>query len=246
MKEEKSKLKEEIQQMRRQIENMSELRLSVERDSMVLRAKVESYQINMEELEKLRRQHIQLHDVLNKLKSENTEYSALNRELIRQREQYKSDYQRIKDMLEEERKELNEFKALSDKSVVKLKNCIEEERHDFRDKLLSLEREVLRYKKEKEELREKYKQYVSIADKLQTKLNEMKEKQQQKELKKFESIHPKSSQAMASLPTVSAETHNQLKKELKNMKKKQKEMSQLLNCSFDSTLCKQLDVKDLQ
>ena len=219
--------------MRRQIENLSELRLSVERDSMILRAKVESYQINMEELDKLRRQHNQLHDLMNKLKSENMEYSALNKELVRQREQYKSDYQRLKDALEEERKQLDEFKVLSDKNILKLRNCIEEERFDFKDKLLALERDVIKCKKEKEEFRDKYKQYVSIADKLQTKLNDMKDKQKQ------ESSHQKSSQAMASA-NVSVENYNQLRKELKLMKKRQNQMSNLFNCSFDSTHCKEL------
>ena len=225
--------------MRRQIENLSELRLTVERDAMILRAKVETYQINMEELDKLRRQHNQLHDHLNKLKSENMEYSALNKELVRQREQYKCDYQRIKDTLEEERKHLEEFKILSDKNLLKLRNCIEEERYDFKDKLLSLERDVIKCKKEKEELRDKYRQYVAIADKLQTKLNEMKEKT------KPESSHQKSSQVMASA-NVSAESYNQLKKELKLMKRRQNQMSDLLNCSFDSTHCKELLDKESQ
>ena len=225
--------------MRRQIENLSELRLTVERDSMILRAKVESYQLNMEELDKLRRQHNQLHDHLNKLKSENMEYSALNKELIRQREQYKNDYQKIKDVLEEERKQLDEFKVLSDKNLLKLRNCIEEERFDFKDKLLCLERDVIKCKKEKEEFRDKYRQYYSIADKLQTKLNEFKDKP------KPESSHQKSSQLMASA-IVSAESYNQLKKELKLMKKKQNQMSNLLNCSFDSTHCKELLDKESQ
>ncbi|CAG2119823.1 unnamed protein product, partial [Medioppia subpectinata] len=236
LKEEKSKLKEEIQQMRRQIENMSELRLSVERDSMILRAKVESNQISIVELDKLRKQHNHLHDSLNKLKSENTEYAALNKELVRQREHYKNDFQRIKDTLDEERKQLDEFKVLSDKNVLKLRNCIDEERTDFRDKLLSLERDVIKCKKERDELRTKYNKYVTIAEKLQTKLMESKDKQ------KPEPSHYRSSHGMA--PTVSADAHNQLKKELKIMKRRQNEIaSQLLNCSFDSTHCKELDAK---
>ncbi|XP_054167560.1 centrosomal protein of 83 kDa-like [Oppia nitens] len=242
LKEEKTKLKEEIQQMKRQIENMSELRLSVERESMMLRAKIESHQLNIEELDKLRRQHIQLHDNLNKQKSENTEYSALNKDLIRQRDQYKSDYQRIKDILDEERKHLEEFKILSDKNVVKLKNCIEEERYDFKDKLLGLERDVIKIKKERDELRTKYSKYLTIAEKLQSKLLETKEKEKQKTL---ESSHRKSSHGMAGV--VSADAHNQLKKELKLLKKKQNEIAfQLSNCSFDSPHCRDRDVKDTQ
>jgi chromosome segregation ATPase len=236
MREEKQKLKEEIEQLKRQIENNSELRLNVERDSMILRAKVESYQINIEELEKLRRQHISLHDELNKLKSENSQYSALNKELIRQRDQYKEEFITIKDTLDNERKHLEEFKAQSEKNLIKLKNCIEEERYDFRDKLLSLEREVLKCKKEKDEMKAKYRQYASIADKLQSKLEEMKDKF---ETKRQTTHQNKSSQPLVG--TVPLEVHNQLKKELKLMKKKQNELSQLLNCTFDSTHCKQVN-----
>jgi chromosome segregation ATPase len=237
MKEEKDKLKEEIEQLKRQIENNSELRLNVERDSMILRAKVESYQINIEELEKLRRQHISLHDELNKLKSENSEYSSLNKELVRQKDQYKEEFVRIKDTLDNERKHLEEFKVQSEKNLIKLKNCIEEERYDFRDKLLSLEREVLKCKKDKDETKAKYRQYASIADKLQSKLEEMKE-QHKFETKK----HTKSSQPLVgTVGTVPLEIHNQLKKELKLMKKKQNELSQLLNCTFDSTHCKEVN-----
>lgn len=238
MKEKRIALKEEIEQLKKQIENNSDLRLTVERDSMILRAKVESYQINIEELEKLRRQHNSLHEEVNKLKSENAESSALNKELIRQREQYKVDYNRIKETLDDERKQLEEFKVQSEKNLLKLRNCIEEERYDFRDKLLSLEREVLKCKKDKDETKAKYKQYVSIADKLQTKLNEMKEQQQKYETRKQSTHQNKSSQPIVG--TVSAEVHNQLKKELKLMKKKQNELSNLLNCTFDSTHCKEV------
>jgi chromosome segregation ATPase len=238
MREEKEKLKEQIEQLKRQIENNSELRLNVERDSMILRAKVESYQINIEELEKLRRQHISLHDELNKLKSENTECSALNKELLRQRDQYKEEFVRIKETLDNERKHLEEFKVQSEKNLIKLKNCIEEERYDFRDKLLSLEREVLKCKKEKDETKAKYRQYASIADKLQSKLEDMKE-QQKIETKKQTTHQNKSSQPLVG--TVPLEVHNQLKKELKLMKKKQNELSQLLNCTFDSTHCKEVN-----
>lgn len=235
-KEEKAKLKEEIQQLRRQIENLSELRLSVERDSMIMRAKVESYQVSMDELDKLRREHTILHDDLIKLKSENTEFAALNKELVRQREQYKSDYERIKETLDEERKHIDEYKHMSDKNMVKLRNCIEEEKFDLRDRLLNLERDVMKCRKEKEELKEKYKQYVIIAEKLQTKLNDIKERHK---LERHESSHHKPSQGMASVDNLSPESYSQMRKELKLLKRRQKEISNLLNCSFDSTHCKE-------
>ena len=239
LKEEKVRLKEEIQQLRRQIENLSELRLSVERDSMMMRAKVESYQINMDELDKLRREQNNLHDNLIKLKSENTEFAALNKELVRQREQYKSDYERIKESLEEERKHMDEFKHMSDKNVVKLRNCIEEEKFDLRDRLLNLERDVIKCRKEKEDIKEKYKQYVMIAEKLQKKLKEIKERHKL-DKHDHESSHHKSSQVMATAEdNLSPESYTYMRKELKLLKRRQKEISNLLNCSFDSTHCKE-------
>jgi len=231
MREEKLKLKEEMEQMKRQIENNSELRMTVERDAMILRAKVESYEINIEELDKLRRQHILLHDEVNKLKSDNSELNAINKELIRQREVYKSDFDRLKQTLDSERKQLEEFKVHSEKSLSKLRQCIEEERYDYRDKLMSLEREVIRCKKEKDENKAKYNH---IIDKLENKLSLIKDSKHYSKTINNTPTQP--------IPlTVSVDDHKQLKKELKLMKKKQNQLSSLLNCTFESTHCKEID-----
>lgn len=221
-KEERHKLKDEMNQLKRQIENNYELRMGLEKDLLILRAKVESHQSNIEELDKLRRQHLSLHDELNKLRSENAEYLAMNRELVRQRERYKDDFERMKLELDEERKQISQFKIQSEKHLNKLKNCIEEERTEMREKLSIVEKDAFKWKKERDEAKFKYKQYASLTEKLQNKLILLDDQ-------------------ISNKTSIPVEVHKEMKKQLKSLKKKQSELSSLLNCTFDSTQCKQID-----
>ncbi|RWS02764.1 hypothetical protein B4U79_11004 [Dinothrombium tinctorium] len=218
--EDKTKLKDEIEQMKRQIETAMELRLSIEKDSLVLRAKVDALQSNQEELEKLRRQHSILQEEMSKLRGEHSEATAINRELVRQKDRYKEEYNRLKHELDEERKTLSEFRIMSENNLKRLRDCLDEERNEMREKLISLQEEVKQKKKEREEMKGKCKEYAAICEKLQIKL---------KEVKRTEEERMKES--------IPLETHNNLKKQYKELKKKQNQLSEMLNCSFDATHC---------
>lgn len=243
--EDKTKLKDEIDHLKKQLESNADLKLSSERDLLILRAKLESYQPNIEELDKLRRQHVVLHDELNKIKSENAENLAINRELTRQKERYKEEYERIREDLEEERKQLNDFKMQSEKSLAKLKNCLEDERSEWREQISTYERELLKREKEKDEARMKYKQYANIAEKLQDKLSEMRVHQQIAESKRppfSRNAYHQHHSCHKSSKSVPGEVHGQ--RHYRDLRRRQSEISNLLNCTFDTTECKQIEKND--
>lgn len=235
-------LKSEIERLRKQIEQCNEKRLSEERETMLLRTKLDSQAISIEELEKIRRQHMALHEETNRLRAETFDLTSTNKDLVRINQNSKEECARLKDLLEEERRNVEEMKITNEKTMSKMMRRCDEEREELRDKIHVLERENSRLKsggkvdhRSEEYTRLKAKQYTKIANRLNTFLEQLKSDPQTAEPKEI-----KSKNYTADLPEnndtvlVPMEAHNHLKRELQKIKAKQIELEACINASKSS------------
>uniref|UniRef100_T1KKN0 Uncharacterized protein n=2 Tax=Tetranychus urticae TaxID=32264 RepID=T1KKN0_TETUR len=179
--EEKSSLKQELDNFKRLLETNGELRMNLEKEVMLLKAKIESYQSFQEEIDRLRRNQANCAEELDKVRDELVTASAMKKDLTIQLQRSEEEYNRVKMILDEERREVFEYKVESDKIVNKLKSCLEEERNEMKIRLDNLNDECKRKHKEREEMKVKCKQYASLVEKLQVEVKSLKDQVEQLE-----------------------------------------------------------------
>lgn len=176
----------EMEKLKRQMEQQTEMKNVQEREMLLLRAKLDTQLSTIEELEKIRRQHIALHEDVNRIKLESYDYLANNKELIRINQNMKEEISHLKEQLEEERRHLEEINISNEKIVSKITRRFEDEQTEIREKMKHLERENSKLKismsksndvykiRASDYARLKAKQYGKIADRLNSLLDHLK------------------------------------------------------------------------
>jgi DNA repair exonuclease SbcCD ATPase subunit len=131
-----------------------------------------------DEHHKLQKEHSQLLDNHPKVKGELMEIKILNRELSRQKDRYREEYHRLKQLIEEERQQLTDFKTMTEKNVGRLKKSIVEERRENEEAILSfkttikmLGRELHSVKKERDDLKQKYRRTTEVLSELRMRMS---------------------------------------------------------------------------
>lgn len=250
---EKQNLKAQIEKLRKQIDLFNEKRLNQEREEMLLRTRLDSQTISIEELEKVRRQHVVLHEEVNRLRSEAFDSSASNKELSRMIQNNKEEYNRLKDQLDEERRNSEELKIANEKCLTKMTRRYDEERDELRKKIGQLEAENDRLKarlkqtpdycKNDDHSKMRAKQYMRIADRLNAVLEQLKtDSKLQQEANMSNGINTDTKLKLKTKPTkeldladttllIPLEAHNHLKRELQKIKKRQFELEACINLS---------------
>lgn len=220
MDEEKRKLREDADTLKRQLDSSLGDRMALEKELLMARARLESLSTNAEELERLRRVHTTLQDDLSKVKGDHSEQASLNKELLRQAHRHKDDYQRLKACLEDERKELLEFKVSSEKNLVRLRTAIEEERAEHRTKVTALEDELARKRREKDDLKVKCRAALERIERL---------------TRPAALCEPGEGQS-----GVSGDEHRRLKKSYKELRQRHAQLAAMLNeCTLDGKRSKE-------
>ncbi|KAH9414811.1 establishment of centrosome localization [Dermatophagoides pteronyssinus] len=177
----------EMEKQRRHIEQLNEIKNGQERETMLLRAKLETQASAIEELEKIRKQHIALHEEVNRLKLESYDNVVNNKELTRMNQNMKEEIVRLKEQLEEERRHLEEVNISNEKQISKISNRFDEERNELRERINRLEKENYRLRttipatkpqdvyriKASDYSRLKARQYAKIADRLNSLLEHL-------------------------------------------------------------------------
>ncbi|KAI1299218.1 Centrosomal protein of 83 kDa [Halotydeus destructor] len=225
LQERRDKVRTELDQVRRQLDSSVESRLVTERELIVCKARLEVLQESSKELDSLRRTHSSLHECLNKIKCELLEANSVNKELVRQKERIKDEYHRIKVNLEQERKDLSDFKETSDKNIGRLRACLDEERAEARSRLVHLERQVTETSGERDTLKAKCRHYVQAIEKFEGRIGQLER----------DSAGFAGRESADGL--VSSDAYKALKKRYKDLKRKQSEISSMLNCSLDGSNC---------
>ena len=185
----------EMEKLRRQIEQLNEKKNVQERETMLLRAKLDTQASAIEELEKIRKQHLALHEEVNRLKLDSYDYVVNNKELTRMNQNMKEEIIRLKEQLDEERRHLEEVNISNEKQMMKISNRFDDERNEYRERINRLEKENYRLKttipttrqqqqqqqqqqdvykiKASDYSRLKARQYAKIADRLNTLLDHL-------------------------------------------------------------------------
>ena len=171
--EEKNSYRQELDHYRKQCETINESKMALEKEAILLRAKLESMQGSQEELERLRRQQIVMFDENAKHRTEYAELNAANKELVFQKERYKEEVGRIQAELEAERKSLAEYRLRNEKQLNELRTASDEQRDEYRQRIESLQEELRRKSREREEMKQKCKTYASIVDRLRAKMRSL-------------------------------------------------------------------------
>ena len=236
----KQLLKSEIDKLRRQLGSQNDSKLSFEHELMIVRAKVESQAETIEDLEKIRRQHVVLHEEVNRFRSECYDLVAANKELSRIGENTKEELLRMKELLEQERRNAEEARISSEKIVTKMTRRFDEERLELRDKVSALERENTKLRvgaqsgvEVRQGLNEynrlRAKQYSKIADRLSVLLEQLKiDDNNNSKAKKLDN-HIDNSKNKASTSTMvnSNPSHNDLlERELQKIQRKQAQLDE--------------------
>ncbi|KAH7645401.1 hypothetical protein HUG17_0939 [Dermatophagoides farinae] len=147
----------EMEKLRRQIEQLNEKKNVQERETMLLRAKLDTQASAIEELEKIRKQHLALHEEVNRLKLDSYDYVVNNKELTRMNQNMKEEIIRLKEQLDEERRHLEEVNISNEKQMMKISNRFDDERNEYPSDYSRL----------------KARQYAKIADRLNTLLDHL-------------------------------------------------------------------------
>lgn len=171
--EEKNRLKNELDNCKRLLDSNCETRMNLEKEVMISKAKLESFQSFQDEVDRLRRNQVNCLEELDKVRSELTTVSAINKDLTVQLTRSESEYNRIKIILEEERKETVRIKVENDEMISKLRVNLDEERNQLRMKIDDLNCEIRKKHKEREEIKLKCKQYQNLVEKLQLKVKSL-------------------------------------------------------------------------
>lgn len=123
-----------------------------------------------EEYDRMKKEYSLLQEDLPRVKAEMMETKIISREFQRQKDRYREEYHRIKQLLEEERKELADFKTIGEKNVSRLRRSIEDERRENEERIKSLDHEITCIRKERDDLKYKYKQASQVLSELKKRL----------------------------------------------------------------------------
>ncbi|OTF75968.1 hypothetical protein BLA29_006749 [Euroglyphus maynei] len=179
-----------MEKQRRHIEQLNEVKNVQERETMLLRARLETQASAIEELEKIRKQHLTLHEEFNRIKLDSYDNVVNNKELTRMNQNLKEEIVRLKEQLEEERRHLEEMNISNEKQISKISNRFDDERNELRERINRLERENHKLKtmiptakqqqqqdvyriKASDYSRLKARQYAKIADRLNSLLEHL-------------------------------------------------------------------------
>ena len=105
-----------------------------------------------------------------KMKAELMETKILSREFQRQKDRYREEYHRLKQLLDEERKELSDFKNIAETNISRLRRSIEGERQENENRIKSLDRELILLRKERGDLKIKYKRTTEVLSELRMRM----------------------------------------------------------------------------
>ena len=105
-----------------------------------------------------------------RMKAELMEAKILSRELQRQKDRYREEYHRLKQLLDEERKELSDFKNIAEMNISRLRRSIEGERQENENRIKSLDRELILLRKERDDLKIKYKGTTEVLSELRMRM----------------------------------------------------------------------------
>lgn len=206
MSEDRARLKQELDKVRSSLEQNIERSMSLEKDNVLLQARVETLLSQQEEMTALKRERKSLIDDMSKLKEDLAEVNVINKDLSVQRDRAQEDFSVIKGQLEAERKELLDFKAERDRDFLRLRKLVDDERDEVRQKFDHLQEDYRRKYQDREEMKIRCKQNVALVEKLQSKIKNLEAKVQ--ELEKVEA------------ESVSSKVHKDLKKHYKELKRK--------------------------
>jgi len=123
-----------------------------------------------EEYDAVKKEHSMLQEEMPRIKAELMEEKILSREFQRQKDRYREEYHRIKQLVDEERKELTDFKTMAEKNVSRLRRSIEDERRENQHKFASLDREISGLRKERDRLKIKHHQSLEVLSILKQRL----------------------------------------------------------------------------
>lgn len=247
--------------------------MSLEKELCMCKGSIKSLELSQIDYEKLQKTHeILVQDIMS-MKGQLMESTGVLKDLSRQKDRYKREYESMKDQLMQERKELSDFKTMSERNLSRLRKCIEEERRSYEERVRKLEEQALIISKERDEYVNKYRSSSGILDQIRVRMTAVektitsspsspeKKKKQQPVL--LQPHHHRETTAPASTPNhlphchhyhhndrldgeqeqkqqqpdkdkghtlvISPECHQKLKRQYKELKRKQSELTRLLN-----------------
>lgn len=212
------------------------------------------------------------------LKAQLMESAGLLKEVSRQKDRYKQECEKIRDQLVHERKELSDFKTMSEGNLCRLRKCIDEERRSYEERIARLQREMTSLQRERDEVANKHRTLARILHQVRIRVTAVEktivpsspslspdrhknrppgEAAAQKQASTPASLHPNHhchhhhnnnnqsheqtsasggetrppppSQLPANAPSITAECHQKLKRQYKDLKRKQCDLTRLLN-----------------
>lgn len=176
----------EMKNIRKDMEKWSHDKLVIEREKMLLKVKVETQAKTIEELEKIKRQHVMLHEEATRLRSEFYDLQANNRELARLQQIARDEVSKAKETADNERRHREEMIISHEKAISRLSRRFDEERTELIEKITTLDRENNRVRMNEVIVgttrpitvnaysRLKARQYSNMADQLNSVLDRLK------------------------------------------------------------------------
>lgn len=231
-----------------QMETWNHEKLAIEREKMLLKVNVETQAKTIEELEKIRRQHVLLHEDTTRLRSEFYDLQANNRELARIEQNAREEVAKTKEIVENERRNREELVIAHEKAIARLTRRFDDERAELIRKIVTLERENNRGRVNEVIVgtarpmtlnaysRLKARQFSNMADQLNSVLDRLKVDEKAKTVDKTEqqtgAMKPKSltnpmkvKNVIAGIPS---EQHDTILRELEIIKTRQAELEKML------------------
>ena len=144
--------------------------MSLEKELSICRGSIKSLELSQIDHEKLQRTHTNLLEDLMSMKSALLESTGVLKDVSRQKDRYKREYEGMKDQLVQERKELSDFKTMSERNLSRLRKCIEEERSSYEERIGKLEQESQILSKERDVYVNKYRSSSGILDQIRIRM----------------------------------------------------------------------------
>lgn len=243
----------------------------------VARSQIKSLEVSQVDHEKVQRSHANLQQEVIGLKSQLLESSSVLKEVSHQKDRCKKECEKIRDQLVHERKELSDFKTMSERNLCRLRKCIDEERSSYEERIARLQRQSVSLQQERDEVANKHRTLAHILHQVRIRVTAVEKtivpssslspdrhktvvppdaSATQKQASPPASLHPnhhchhhhdnnnqsheqKSGsggetrpmppQPPANAPSITAECHQKLKRQYKDLKRKQCDLTRLLN-----------------
>lgn len=248
--------------------------MSLEKELSLSKGSIKALELSQVDHEKLQRTHASLLQDVMSMKSQLLESTSVMKEAARQKDRYKNEYECMKEQLVQERKELSDFKTMSERNLSRLRMCIQEERCSYEERIRKLEEESRILTKERDEYVNRYRSSSGILHQIRIRMTAVEKniisssstspekKKQTLPLHRETTTAPASSQnhhhchrnhhnhnqavgtgykeqlsdqvdekksSSHIMPVISPECHQKLKKQYKDLKRKQSELTHLLN-----------------